>query len=76
MKADLKGSLSAFFVFAHTLHTPPPACRYVTAVAVSPHQDMIATGSMDRSVNVWRIGGELGQTGKYTQKTFQNMHRL
>uniref|UniRef100_A0A3B3CY24 WD repeat, SAM and U-box domain-containing protein 1 n=1 Tax=Oryzias melastigma TaxID=30732 RepID=A0A3B3CY24_ORYME len=57
--ADLKGSLSAFFVFAHTLHTPPPACRYVTAVAVSPHQDMIATGSMDRSVNVWRIGGEL-----------------
>ncbi|KAG7227522.1 hypothetical protein INR49_005337, partial [Caranx melampygus] len=30
--------------------------RYVTAVAVSPTMPWIATGSMDRTVNVWRIG--------------------
>ncbi|KAM7380596.1 hypothetical protein PAMP_003879 [Pampus punctatissimus] len=30
--------------------------RYVTAVALSPTMPWIATGSMDRTVNVWRIG--------------------
>uniref|UniRef100_A0A8C7YP06 WD repeat, SAM and U-box domain-containing protein 1 n=1 Tax=Oryzias sinensis TaxID=183150 RepID=A0A8C7YP06_9TELE len=63
-------SLPASF-FSHTLHTPlppPPACRYVTAVAVSPHQAMIATGSMDRSVNVWRMGGELRETENSSHK--------
>lgn len=36
-------------------------CRYVTAVALSPTMPWIATGSMDRTVNVWRIGD--GDTG-------------
>uniref|UniRef100_A0A665UXD7 WD repeat, SAM and U-box domain-containing protein 1 n=1 Tax=Echeneis naucrates TaxID=173247 RepID=A0A665UXD7_ECHNA len=43
----------------NTLHRsapPPPTRRYVTTVALSPTMPWIATGSMDRSVNVWRIG--------------------
>ncbi|KAJ0070441.1 hypothetical protein NL108_010681 [Boleophthalmus pectinirostris] len=30
--------------------------RYVTAVALSPTKPLLATGSMDRTVRVWRIG--------------------
>lgn len=39
--------------------------RYVTAVAVSPTMPWIATGSMDRTVNVWRIGDGENTVGKY-----------
>uniref|UniRef100_A0A8C4E761 WD repeat, SAM and U-box domain-containing protein 1 n=1 Tax=Dicentrarchus labrax TaxID=13489 RepID=A0A8C4E761_DICLA len=47
------------------IHTPlPPPCRYVTAVALSPTMPWIATGSMDRAVNVWRIGDGVSRTGK------------
>uniref|UniRef100_A0A668AQP7 WD repeat, SAM and U-box domain-containing protein 1 n=1 Tax=Myripristis murdjan TaxID=586833 RepID=A0A668AQP7_9TELE len=35
---------------------PIPSHRYVTAVAVSPTMPWIATGSMDKTVKVWRIG--------------------
>uniref|UniRef100_A0A3P8TGS1 WD repeat, SAM and U-box domain-containing protein 1 n=1 Tax=Amphiprion percula TaxID=161767 RepID=A0A3P8TGS1_AMPPE len=47
------------------LHTLKQHDRYVTAVAVSPTSPWIATGSMDRSVNVWRIGDGDGITGKH-----------
>uniref|UniRef100_A0A3B4V6P1 WD repeat, SAM and U-box domain-containing protein 1 n=1 Tax=Seriola dumerili TaxID=41447 RepID=A0A3B4V6P1_SERDU len=49
----------AFHSVIHTLHVSaalPAPCRYVTAVALSPTKPWIATGSMDRTVNVWRIG--------------------
>ncbi|XP_016524203.1 WD repeat, SAM and U-box domain-containing protein 1 isoform X3 [Poecilia formosa] len=38
---------------------------YVTAVALSPAFGLMATGSMDRSVNVWKIGDGYEETGKY-----------
>ncbi|XP_014912982.1 WD repeat, SAM and U-box domain-containing protein 1-like isoform X3 [Poecilia latipinna] len=38
---------------------------YVTAVALSPAFGLMATGSMDRSVNVWKIGDGHEETGKY-----------
>ncbi|XP_053295120.1 WD repeat, SAM and U-box domain-containing protein 1 [Pleuronectes platessa] len=44
------------------LHTLKQHDRYVAAVALSPTMPWIATGSMDRTVNVWRIGD--GLTGK------------
>lgn len=48
-----------------TFPTPlPPPCRYVTTVALSPTMPWIATGSMDRTVNVWRMTGRVGETGK------------
>lgn len=56
----------------HTLHIGEPLLlpgRYVTAVALSPTMPWIATGSMDRSVNVWRIGDEITGTGKYLTKS-------
>lgn len=37
--------------------------RYVTTVALSPTMPWIATGSMDRTVNVWRMTGRVGETG-------------
>uniref|UniRef100_A0A671YUR5 WD repeat, SAM and U-box domain-containing protein 1 n=1 Tax=Sparus aurata TaxID=8175 RepID=A0A671YUR5_SPAAU len=40
---------------------------YVTAVALSPTMPWIATGSMDRSVNVWRIGDGVSAPGKYLE---------
>uniref|UniRef100_A0A8C4E6X7 WD repeat, SAM and U-box domain-containing protein 1 n=1 Tax=Dicentrarchus labrax TaxID=13489 RepID=A0A8C4E6X7_DICLA len=50
-------SSCASFSLSYTplhIHTPlPPPCRYVTAVALSPTMPWIATGSMDRAVNVW-----------------------
>uniref|UniRef100_A0A3B4YYP2 WD repeat, SAM and U-box domain-containing protein 1 n=1 Tax=Stegastes partitus TaxID=144197 RepID=A0A3B4YYP2_9TELE len=56
-------------VLVSVCRTPPFTLllprRYVTAVAVSPTFPWIATGSMDRSVNVWRIGDGDGITGKY-----------
>uniref|UniRef100_A0A8C7YQE5 WD repeat, SAM and U-box domain-containing protein 1 n=1 Tax=Oryzias sinensis TaxID=183150 RepID=A0A8C7YQE5_9TELE len=61
----LKVSVCLYFYLQNLgtlLHTLKQHDRYVTAVAVSPHQAMIATGSMDRSVNVWRMGGELRET--------------
>ncbi|KAM7407527.1 hypothetical protein PAMA_003310 [Pampus argenteus] len=38
------------------LHVLKQHDRYVTAVALSTTMPWIATGSMDRTVNVWRIG--------------------
>ncbi|XP_015258023.1 PREDICTED: WD repeat, SAM and U-box domain-containing protein 1-like [Cyprinodon variegatus] len=38
------------------LHTLKEHDRYVTAVAVSPALGLMATGSLDRSVHVWKIG--------------------
>lgn len=65
----------------HTFHIPvplAPSCRYVTAVALSPTFPWIATGSMDRSVNVWRIGDGDDSTGKYSAENClswrQQMH--
>lgn len=49
---------------SHTQPAPPPR-RYVTAVALSPTMPWIATGSMDRTVNVWKFGDEVSTTGKY-----------
>ena len=37
----------------------------MTAVALSPTMPWIATGSMDRTVNVWRIGDGVSRNGKY-----------
>lgn len=65
-EADL--FLCHFQVVTNTLHFPviSPSCRYVTAVALSPAFGLMATGSMDRSVNVWKIGGVgYEETGKY-----------
>lgn len=31
------------------------SCRYVTACALSPTSPLIATGSMDKTVNIWRL---------------------
>lgn len=51
---------------SHTQPAPPlPPRRYVTAVALSPTMPWIATGSMDRTVNVWKFGDEVSTTGKY-----------
>uniref|UniRef100_A0A3B4XWW9 SAM domain-containing protein n=1 Tax=Seriola lalandi dorsalis TaxID=1841481 RepID=A0A3B4XWW9_SERLL len=58
----------AFHSVIHTLHVSaalPSPCRYVTAVALSPTKPWIATGSMDRTVNVWRIGDGDSRTGIY-----------
>uniref|UniRef100_A0A3B3XEB7 WD repeat, SAM and U-box domain-containing protein 1 n=1 Tax=Poecilia mexicana TaxID=48701 RepID=A0A3B3XEB7_9TELE len=54
-------------VVTNTLHFPvvSPSYRYVTAVALSPAFGLMATGSMDRSVNVWKIGDGYEETGKY-----------
>uniref|UniRef100_A0A4W6FRH3 WD repeat, SAM and U-box domain-containing protein 1 n=1 Tax=Lates calcarifer TaxID=8187 RepID=A0A4W6FRH3_LATCA len=44
-----------FHSVIHTLHISAalrPLCRYVTTVALSPSMPWIATGSMDRTVNV------------------------
>lgn len=49
------------------LHLPPPSRRYVTAVALSPIMPWVATGSMDRSVKVWRIGDAVSSAGKKTR---------
>ncbi|XP_072300450.1 WD repeat, SAM and U-box domain-containing protein 1-like [Eucyclogobius newberryi] len=38
------------------LHSLKQHGRYVTAVAMSPTKPWLATGSMDRTVKVWRIG--------------------
>nr|XP_046259427.1 WD repeat, SAM and U-box domain-containing protein 1-like [Scatophagus argus] len=43
--------------------------RYVTAVAVSPTMPWIATGSMDRTVNVWRMGDGVGATAAESSQT-------
>ncbi|XP_005918284.1 WD repeat, SAM and U-box domain-containing protein 1 isoform X1 [Haplochromis burtoni] len=43
--------------------------RYVTAVALSPTFPWIATGSMDRSVNVWRIGDGDDSTAAESKET-------
>uniref|UniRef100_A0A665UWC2 WD repeat, SAM and U-box domain-containing protein 1 n=1 Tax=Echeneis naucrates TaxID=173247 RepID=A0A665UWC2_ECHNA len=63
----------------NTLHRsapPPPTRRYVTTVALSPTMPWIATGSMDRSVNVWRIGDADSRAGKYlTVKSFSFSYR-
>lgn len=56
----------------HTFHIPvplAPSCRYVTAVALSPTFPWIATGSMDRSVNVWRIGDGDDSTAAESKET-------
>uniref|UniRef100_A0A3Q2R1U3 WD repeat, SAM and U-box domain-containing protein 1 n=1 Tax=Fundulus heteroclitus TaxID=8078 RepID=A0A3Q2R1U3_FUNHE len=53
------------FVFFPALS---PFRRYVTAVALSPASGLMATGSLDRSVNVWRIGDGCGETGKCGRK--------
>uniref|UniRef100_A0A3B4D0Q6 WD repeat, SAM and U-box domain-containing protein 1 n=1 Tax=Pygocentrus nattereri TaxID=42514 RepID=A0A3B4D0Q6_PYGNA len=39
-------------------------CRYVTACAFSPSGLILATGSMDKRVNIWRIGDSLGHSRK------------
>uniref|UniRef100_A0A3B4Y046 SAM domain-containing protein n=1 Tax=Seriola lalandi dorsalis TaxID=1841481 RepID=A0A3B4Y046_SERLL len=47
-----------FHSVIHTLHVSaalPSPCRYVTAVALSPTKPWIATGSMDRTVNVQTV---------------------
>ncbi|MEQ2241166.1 hypothetical protein ILYODFUR_022583 [Ilyodon furcidens] len=46
------------------LHTLKQHDRCVTAVALSPALGLMATGSMDRSVNVWRIGDGYEETGR------------
>ncbi|XP_026231804.1 WD repeat, SAM and U-box domain-containing protein 1-like [Anabas testudineus] len=47
------------------LHTLRQHDRYVTAVALSPTMPWIATGSMDRIVNVWRVGdGDSSRTAE------------
>lgn len=64
----MPGLLGHTHTHAHTpftFPTPlPPPRRYVTAVALSPTMPWIATGSMDRTVNVWRMTGRVGETGK------------
>uniref|UniRef100_A0A672I7W9 WD repeat, SAM and U-box domain-containing protein 1 n=1 Tax=Salarias fasciatus TaxID=181472 RepID=A0A672I7W9_SALFA len=50
------------------LHILKQHTGYVTAVALSPSAPWIATGSMDRSVNVWRIGDGDGPAGKHSDK--------
>ncbi|XP_017157916.1 WD repeat, SAM and U-box domain-containing protein 1-like isoform X2 [Poecilia reticulata] len=41
---------------------------YVTAVALSPAFGLMATGSMDRSVNVWKIGDGYEETAAESQQ--------
>uniref|UniRef100_A0A3Q3EJZ0 WD repeat, SAM and U-box domain-containing protein 1 n=1 Tax=Labrus bergylta TaxID=56723 RepID=A0A3Q3EJZ0_9LABR len=48
----------------------PPPDRYVTAVALSPTMPWIAIGSMDRTVNVWRMVDEVHSSGKFLTKCF------
>lgn len=64
--------LCQFQSITHTFHIPvplAPSCRYVTAVALSPTFPWIATGSMDRSVNVWRIGDGDDSTAAESKET-------
>ncbi|KAG7466911.1 hypothetical protein MATL_G00147380 [Megalops atlanticus] len=37
--------------------------RYVTACAFAPAASLIATGSMDKTVNIWRVEGGSGEEG-------------
>lgn len=39
-------------------------CRYVTACAFSPTSPLIATGSMDKTVNIWRLEDGCGGNGR------------
>ncbi|XP_039674924.1 WD repeat, SAM and U-box domain-containing protein 1-like isoform X1 [Perca fluviatilis] len=43
--------------------------RYVTAVALSPTMPWIATGSMDRTVKVWRVGDGVSRTAAESRQT-------
>ncbi|KAI3356189.1 hypothetical protein L3Q82_017447 [Scortum barcoo] len=45
---------------------------YVTAVALSPTMPWIATGSIDGTVNVWRLGDEVSRTGKLLTELFRS----
>ncbi|KAK2906133.1 hypothetical protein Q8A73_010076 [Channa argus] len=51
------------------LHILKQHDRYVTAVALSPTMPWIATGSMDRTVNVWRIGDGDSRTATEARQT-------
>ncbi|XP_041806153.1 WD repeat, SAM and U-box domain-containing protein 1-like [Chelmon rostratus] len=51
------------------LYTLKQHDRYVTAVALSPTMPWIATGSMDRTVNVWRIGDGVSRTAAESMQT-------
>ncbi|XP_040058503.2 WD repeat, SAM and U-box domain-containing protein 1 isoform X3 [Gasterosteus aculeatus] len=53
------------------LHTLKQHDGYVTTVALSPTAPRIATGSMDRTVNVWGIGEEVGGTAESKQTVCQ-----
>ena len=42
-----------------------PCSRYVTACAFSPTEAVMATGSMDKTVNIWRIQEEHSCKGQF-----------
>ncbi len=42
--------------------------RYVTACAFSPTAPLIATGSMDKTVNIWRVEDGSGAQGGFLFK--------
>ncbi|NXJ77997.1 WSDU1 protein, partial [Trogon melanurus] len=41
--------------FLASFHTFAFICRYVTTCAFAPYSPLIATGSMDKTVNIWRL---------------------
>uniref|UniRef100_A0A3B3ZSN7 Uncharacterized protein n=1 Tax=Periophthalmus magnuspinnatus TaxID=409849 RepID=A0A3B3ZSN7_9GOBI len=56
---------------ATLLYTLSQHDRYVTACSFSPTSPIIATGSMDKTVNIWRV--EDGCNGQGQQLLYQNM---
>nr|XP_040058505.1 WD repeat, SAM and U-box domain-containing protein 1-like isoform X5 [Gasterosteus aculeatus aculeatus] len=72
MMRQHKGPCSVLLCFQNRgslLHTLKQHDGYVTTVALSPTAPRIATGSMDRTVNVWGIGEEVGGTAAESKQT-------
>jgi len=49
-------------------------CRYVTACCFSPTSPLIATGSMDKTVNIWRLEDGCSERGGKHTHTHKHTH--